>query len=310
MQWSERTGCLRVTAPLATYPVHMPKLPTSPAVRASIGAPLRRLLDLLALTAVALSLVALAPAGADVEATVIAIAPPADAPWDITVRDGDVAVRGVTTARTVDEALMGLGLERGPLDRVESDPGLMTDLMPDLMAGGTTPLRLVRVDLDREYREVELAVDVVSIPDPDMLRGYVEVVREGRAGLATETSLVLHVDGEVEARLIVERTVVRLPIHRIQRVGTREVHGGTVWDALARCESSSRWDVVRRVNAQLSYYGGLQFDPRTWDAFRPADFPALASEATREQQILVAERVLAAQGWDAWPSCSKRLGLR
>jgi len=307
----------------------MPKLPTSPAERASIRASLRRILHLLALTAVALPLVALAPAGADVDASVVApaalpvvapvvarpvaaIVPPADAPWDITVRDGDVAVRGVTTARTVDEALTGLGVVRGPLDRVEPDPGPDPDpdLTPDLMADGTTPLRLVRVDLDREHREIELKESVLSIPDPDLLRGYVEVVREGRAGLVVETALVLHVDGEVEARLVVERTVVRLPIDRIQRVGTREVRGGSVWDALARCESSGRWDVVRRVNAQLSYHGGLQFDPRTWDAFRPADFPSFASDATREQQILVAERVLAAQGWNAWPSCAKRLGLR
>jgi resuscitation-promoting factor RpfB len=285
----------------------MPKLPTYPAGRALNRVPLRRLLDLLALTAVALPLVALAPAGADVAKdvvvpTVTPIVAPVDGPWDVTVRDGDVAVRGVTTARTIDEVLMGLGMTRGPLDRVEPDPSVV--------AVGTTPLRLVRVDLDRELRELELQPSVISIPDPDLPRGRVEVVREGSTGLIIETALVLHVDGEVEARLIVARTLVQRPVDHIRRVGTREVREGTVWDALARCESSGRWHVVRRVNEQLSYYGGLQFDPRTWDAFRPVDFPVLASDATREQQIQVAERVLAAQGWGAWPSCSLRLGLR
>jgi hypothetical protein len=304
--WTVR---LPVHAGPGTYPVQMPKLPTSPAERAPNRAPLRRLLDLLALTAVALPLVALAPTGADVGPTPVAqivapvaLAPPPDAPWDVTVRDGDVAVRGVTTARTVDEALLGLGMTRGPLDRVELDPSRP--------AAETTTLRLVRVDLERERREIEVQEAVVTIPDPDLLRGSIEVVREGRAGLVVETALVLHVDGEIDARLIVDRTVVRSPVDRIQRVGTREVRGGSVWDALARCESSGRWDVVRRVNDRLSYYGGLQFDPRTWDAFRPVDFPLFASDATREQQILVAERVLAAQGWNAWPACSQRLGLR
>jgi resuscitation-promoting factor RpfB len=295
---------------LDTYPVDMPKLPTLPAERAPNRAPLRRLLDLLALTAVALPLVALAPAGADMDPTVtsrvaelVALTePPPDAPWDVTVRDGGTVVRGVTTARTVDEALLGLGLIRGPLDRVEPDPSVLAE--------GTTPLRLVRVDLEGERREVEVQEAVVSIPDPDLLRGLVEVVREGRAGSVVETALVLRVDGELDARLVIDRTVVRTPVDRIQRVGTREFRGGTVWDALARCEASGRWDVIRRVNDRLSYYGGLQFDPRTWDAFRPIDFPALASDATREQQILVAERVLAAQGWSAWPACSQRLGLR
>ena len=64
------------------------------------------------------------------------------------------------------------------------------------------------------------------------------------------------------------------------------------------------------MNSRVSYHGGLQFDARTWSAYRPEGFPALASEATREQQIEVAERVLARQGWGAWPACSRRLGLR
>ncbi|WP_395772568.1 transglycosylase family protein, partial [Arenimonas sp.] len=31
-------------------------------------------------------------------------------------------------------------------------------------------------------------------------------------------------------------------------------------------------------------------------------------EATREQQIVVAERVLASSGYGAWPGCSRRHG--
>jgi len=271
----------------------MPKPPTSPAGRAPVRAHPRRLHTLLALTAVALPLVALAPADAVV---------PGDAPWDVTVIEGDVAVRGMTTARTLDEALEGLGFVRGPFDRIE--------LAPIRLADGTTPLRLVRVELDRETHAVELPMEVILIEDPDLLRGLAEVVREGRPGIAIATELVLRVEGEVESRLTVQRIISQPAIDRIERVGTREEPRSTVWDALARCESSGRWDVVREVSESISYHGGLQFDSRTWNAFRPAAFPELASQATREQQIAVGERVLDAQGWKAWPACSKRLGLR
>jgi len=35
-----------------------------------------------------------------------------------------------------------------------------------------------------------------------------------------------------------------------------------------------------------------------------------ANQATREQQIAVAKRVLSIYGWVAWPVCSQKLGLR
>jgi hypothetical protein len=77
-----------------------------------------------------------------------------------------------------------------------------------------------------------------------------------------------------------------------------------VWDRLAQCESGGNW-------ATNSYYdGGLQFLPSTWNAYKPAGYPAFAYQATREQQILVATRLQAARGWGQWPACSRRLGLR
>lgn len=78
-----------------------------------------------------------------------------------------------------------------------------------------------------------------------------------------------------------------------------------VWDRLAECESSGNW----AINTGNGYSGGLQFSPSTWDGFRPSSYPSDAFQASREQQILVAERVLASQGWGAWPACSRRLGL-
>ncbi|WP_308416651.1 transglycosylase family protein [Streptomyces sp. AJS327] len=78
------------------------------------------------------------------------------------------------------------------------------------------------------------------------------------------------------------------------------------WDCLALCESSGRWD----INTGNDYYGGLQFWQPTWEEFGGTRYAARADLATREQQITVAERVLAVQGWKAWPVCSVKVGLR
>jgi len=264
----------------------MPNLPTSPTSsvgRASVRARPRRLLRLLALPAAVLPLVALAPAGADVAS---------EAP----------TVRAVVGAFAADD------LQLGPLDRIE--PAATTRVGMGVQTGDPTPLRVVRVTLEAERHDIRIPAEVIVLEDPELPRGRVEVVREGEPGRAIATELVLRADGEIESRLVLEDVVLRRPVDRIERIGTREPPRGAIWDALARCESNRRWDAVRYVNEQLSYYGGLQFDPRTWNAFRPSAFPALASEASREEQIAVAERVLARQGWGAWPACSKRLGLR
>ena len=79
--------------------------------------------------------------------------------------------------------------------------------------------------------------------------------------------------------------------------------GDTVWDVLAACESSGDW----QANTGNGFYGGLQFLPESWWLVGGTGMP---HEATREEQIARAERLLALQGWVAWPVCSIRVGLR
>ncbi|MEV6772924.1 resuscitation-promoting factor Rpf1 domain-containing protein [Nocardia sp. NPDC051030] len=77
------------------------------------------------------------------------------------------------------------------------------------------------------------------------------------------------------------------------------------WDRLAQCEAGGNWG----INTGNGFQGGLQFSPSTWNAHGGGEYAATANQATREQQIAVAEKVLASQGWGAWPSCSSSLGL-
>lgn len=77
------------------------------------------------------------------------------------------------------------------------------------------------------------------------------------------------------------------------------------WDCVADCESSGRW----AVNTGNGFYGGLQFWQPTWEEHGGLVYAARADLATRDQQIRVAEELLAVQGWEAWPVCAKRYGL-
>jgi hypothetical protein len=81
--------------------------------------------------------------------------------------------------------------------------------------------------------------------------------------------------------------------------------GSTVWDALAQCESGGNW----AINTGNGYYGGLQFSLGTWQGYGGGEFAAYPHEATREQQIIVAERLHAARGYQPWPACRSKLGL-
>lgn len=82
------------------------------------------------------------------------------------------------------------------------------------------------------------------------------------------------------------------------------VTGGT-WDRLAGCESGGNW----RIDTGNGFSGGLQLAHSTWHSFGGRAYGTRAAHASRSQQIRVAERVLARQGWHAWPACSARLGL-
>jgi nucleoid-associated protein YgaU len=84
-------------------------------------------------------------------------------------------------------------------------------------------------------------------------------------------------------------------------VGTANAAPGMDWDALAQCEASGNW----AANTGNGFYGGLQFTQGTWNANGGQGNPANASRA---EQIRVAENVLRTQGSGAWPACSAKLG--
>jgi hypothetical protein len=78
--------------------------------------------------------------------------------------------------------------------------------------------------------------------------------------------------------------------------------GNTVWDRLAQCESGGNWS----INTGNGYYGGLQFLPSTW---RAAGGSGMPHQASRAEQIRVAENLRQEAGFRPWPQCAAKLGL-
>lgn len=85
--------------------------------------------------------------------------------------------------------------------------------------------------------------------------------------------------------------------------GTAQAATPHNWDAVAECESGGNW----AINTGNGYHGGLQFSPSTWSGYGGGEFAPTAYQATRAQQIIVAERTLAGQGIGAWPTCGPNL---
>jgi hypothetical protein len=81
--------------------------------------------------------------------------------------------------------------------------------------------------------------------------------------------------------------------------GTANADSGVNWDAVAACESGGNW----AINTGNGYYGGLQFTMGTWQSNGGSGSP---HNASREEQIRVAENVLDSQGIGAWPVCGGR----
>ncbi|KUN78399.1 transglycosylase family protein [Streptomyces griseoruber] len=89
----------------------------------------------------------------------------------------------------------------------------------------------------------------------------------------------------------------------LMAAGNASAATASEWDAVAQCESGGNWS----INTGNGYYGGLQFSASTWAAYGGTAYAARADLASKDQQITIAEKVLAGQGKGAWPVCGTGL---
>ncbi|PAZ11951.1 transglycosylase [Streptomyces sp. SA15] len=89
----------------------------------------------------------------------------------------------------------------------------------------------------------------------------------------------------------------------LMAAGNASAATASEWDTVAQCESGGNWS----INTGNGYYGGLQFSASTWAGYGGTKYASTADQATKAQQIEIAEKVLAGQGKGAWPVCGKGL---
>lgn len=247
---------------------------------------------------------------------------------DVVIDDEGEEVEVSTLGLTVGEALEDSDLGVRESDRVDVD---RSALLSDVDRIGVDRQVSIRFDpADGDIHDVDTYADTVG----DFLR-EVGVDTEGKrvsAGMDERLSdgFVLTVEDErpkeepkpedepkpeeekpepepveekPEPEPVVEEATVE--VEPVESKPAPAVSDGSVWDSIAQCESGGNW----AINTGNGYQGGLQFNPQTWNAYGGGEYAASADQASREQQIAVAEKVQAAQGWGAWPACTASLGL-
>ncbi len=224
---------------------------------------------------------------------------------------GKKPVTRTVTALTVDDALAEMDV------RVDKDDQTRPARRQVLEDGDRVVYTDVRIARERDQTQ-PIAFETESREDDDALEGTTTIVQAGQAGVRDVTYRVVYRNGEEAARKVLRSQVVDSPVTEVVEVGTREPEpepapapesaanfagGSTVWDSLAQCESGGNW----AINTGNGYYGGLQFNLGTWQAYGGSGLP---SQASRETQIAIATKLRdASGGYGAWPSCASSLGL-
>lgn len=224
-------------------------------------------------------------------------------PKIIQVNDGGKVTYTSIAAKTVRDVIEARGIDVDEDDRV-------TPSMDTPVTEGMT----IKVDQvsTTDYDATEsFDAEPNYVDDPELERGTEEVRVEGTPGERTVTRRLIMVNGAKESNEIINSKETRPATPATIARGTKEpaaapaVADGSVWDTLAQCESTGNWS----INTGNGFSGGLQFTDSTWQAFGGGEYASQAWQASREQQIAVAQKVQAAQGWGAWPACTAKLGI-
>jgi uncharacterized protein YabE (DUF348 family) len=204
-----------------------------------------------------------------------------------------------TVATTVREVLAEAGVRLDPRDEV--NPTLVAAPKDD------ATIRVVRIDARRITVRVEMPFAVRRVEDKTMFRGSERVVREGRQGVKQVTLELVSRDGKQASKEPIAEKILRKPITKIVRVGTKATPFGRTgaeglnWAALARCESGGN---PRAVSYAGRYYGLYQFSPATW---RSVGGSGLPSQASPQEQTHRAQLLYKKAGAGQWPVCGRHL---
>jgi len=158
---------------------------------------------------------------------------------------------------------------------------------------------VVRVAQDTTFQDYPYQAPPQTQPDATMPVGTTRV-QQGSAGIMKITYEITKNNGVQTTQTPISQVPVLVSQPTITFFGTA---ADPRWDEIARCETGGNWAMVGKT-----YSGGLGIYNGTWNAFGGQQFASNPGLATREQQIIVAERIRARYGFGAW-GCGKKLGL-
>jgi Transglycosylase-like domain len=124
-----------------------------------------------------------------------------------------------------------------------------------------------------------------------------------RAPVVIEPALI-SASKNVQARLAVQELARAIQDRAVlERALAEKAQRDSIWDRIAACETQGNWSM-----RGSSFSGGVGFSNAAWDQWGGRQFAPNAGQATRDEQIIVAERIRASVGLGAW-GCAKTLGL-
>jgi len=218
------------------------------------------------------------------------------------VADGHSSTK-TTTAADVASVLREAGVALGANDRV-SQPGAAPVV-------NNMVVKVSRVDASKTAAVTEnVPFDTVTTESADLFQGDKKVTQPGVLGKVDKSFKLFLVDGREASRTLASQNVTAQPVAEQVLVGTKPkpsvasntgaaapaIMNEAMWDKIAQCESGGNWS----INSGNGYYGGLQFDTRTWLGSGGGTYAPRADLATKAQQIDIANRVYAQRGLQPW----------
>jgi uncharacterized protein YabE (DUF348 family) len=232
---------------------------------------------------------------------------------NIKLSEHDQLAAGVRSEEPREEGGSPGSVSRKAVRDVGAEPVLTKLVTADAEVVEGMRIEVTRIGVRTETVRVSVPYKTIVRNDNDLLEGKVRVKREGDVGAKSVTYRIRTVNGEVASRKAMESRWLDRPNPQIEIHGTKEppnpepdIGDTSVWDALAECESGGDWS----INTGNGYYGGLQFSYDTWHAYGGGAYAEYPNDASREEQIAIAEKVRdATGGYGSWPACAAELGL-
>ena len=198
---------------------------------------------------------------------------------------------------------------------VDGDDIVRPSLGTPLKAGAK--ITVIKVSKKSVVETSDIPFTTKKTESDSLFEGQTKTTTEGKKGKKAVGYVVVFYDGKQVAKKAVSTKTLSKPVTEAVTVGTKEKPsepsespdpppstGDTgPWDRIAECESGGNWS----INTGNGYYGGLQFSKGTWNAYGGDKYAAYPHQASKAEQIAIAEKVRDAEGgYGAWPVCGKR----